>query len=1163
MQELRQHWKAELELAEDLGLIDREDRRSLLQEAQQQNRAPRELLLDRGMISEETFAQLGQVPVVHLDEVPTAETKAQSTPVNEEDRYFPKVQRFDNKGLLGQGGMARVFLAWDNQLNRDIALKIFSVTERHRATQMVREARFQAHLRHDRICKVFDVGEAGDVGFVAMEYIDGETLKKAAGTLSQNALVEMVRLVSLAIHEAHGQGLIHRDIKPTNIMVKHEADGPLPFVMDFGLAHPWAEGDVTHAEAGTPLFMAPEQAMGQAGCLDPRTDVYALGATLYWCLTGQAPIMGSNNLEVLSRIPVHIPANPSQLSPKVPRDLGCIVMKCLEKERGDRYGSALAFAQDLERFLTGQAVLARGRGNLYRMSKFLLRHKWRTVLVALILMVGTGFSINTALERRNAEARTAFVAEMMRRSKEVEAQIRFKAMSPAHPIAQDRKALLQMMEDIAAEAEAAGELGRGAGDYALGQGYLSLGDYHQALIHLQQAWEDGAQSTDSAYALARVHGALYQLELLKLATVSDVSRRSEIREKAVTMYRTPALAFLDRVNPQGTRFPQFVMALMAFYEERFDEALHLLATNERPTWFYEGDLLTGDVYTGKVLAATDPDTVEDGYKRGIEAYERAGTVAPSDPRAHFAAASLHFILLRKAIYAKRDVTAYYEASIEAVDKALSVDEHHYQSLLIKAQILHGMAEYRMNRAENAEDLLEEAVRHGEKAIALQPNRAEGLHISAENYLSKAFLAIRVTKDPTAMLHKAHTLLQRVAAEDRDAKWFFNWGLVNKHSADYAAQIGGDPAAKRAEAIAGYRRAIELRPNFSGAKLNLGVELMLQARNFEGEARVEGLRQTIEAFQQAADDNPGNFLPPFYLAQCFGDLAREQWRQGLDPEPLFNKALDQYQAAIAINERIPLFFQGMAVVWLDLARFHYYQGFSLAEIGPIVEGYCQQALALNNKDGVSYLVLGNIAMWRAMDEMRQGRNARPFLKKAEQAAEKARALLPNMTQVIVFQAHLSVLRAGEAYTQGKKPLRLVDRAFTLLDQGYAGKSRDAYRYFVEGVSWTLRGLFSKGLDDQWVEMANCAYKRALEAGPTNIQYRLGYVRHLMLVGRLLPEQQNSFTRAVEILADTPEMPVGSTEVDTLWQYLDDAVNQQNAALGPWPFYLTRTDWKRSR
>jgi serine/threonine-protein kinase len=192
-------------------------------------------------------------------------------------------ERYEELRLIGQGGMGTVFRGWDPRLGRAVALKLLKSVDPDDTRRLLREARAQARVQHDNVCRVYEVGEADGQPYIAMELIDGSPLDREQTKMSLEQKVKVVREVAAALHEAHRLGLIHRDIKPSNIIVKTAEDGALkPYVVDFGLAREIASSGVTmHHDTiqGTPAYMSPEQGAGASLALDRRADVYSLGAT--------------------------------------------------------------------------------------------------------------------------------------------------------------------------------------------------------------------------------------------------------------------------------------------------------------------------------------------------------------------------------------------------------------------------------------------------------------------------------------------------------------------------------------------------------------------------------------------------------------------------------------------------------------------------------------------------------------------------------------------------------------------------------------------------------------------------------------------------------------------------------------------------------------------
>ncbi len=278
---------------------------------------------------------------------------------------------------VGRGGMGVVYRARQIDLDRIVAIKMILSSHLASADQVDRfyaEARAAARLRHPNIVGMYEVGEHRGQHFFAMEFVDGPSLaqKLKAGPLDPTAAARCVLIVARAIQYLHTQGLVHRDLKPSNILL----DGDdRPCVTDFGLAKMLeADGQVTHTGAivGTPNYMSPEQAAGRAAAVGPLSDVYSLGAVLYESLTGRPPFSGEAPLETLVQVLEGEPARPRVLRPAIPAGLETICLKCLEKAPDRRYASAEALADDLERFLKGEAVEAR-RANpwqrLFRWSR--------------------------------------------------------------------------------------------------------------------------------------------------------------------------------------------------------------------------------------------------------------------------------------------------------------------------------------------------------------------------------------------------------------------------------------------------------------------------------------------------------------------------------------------------------------------------------------------------------------------------------------------------------------------------------------------------------------------------------------------------------------------------------------------------------------------------
>lgn len=352
------------------------------------------------LVVDEYFQRFPQYRAELLDRIARSALDGLEAPrsVAEGTADLPEVPGYEVLGLLGRGGMGVVYRARHLRLHRIVALKMVLTGSEAGPKDLARfraEAAALARLQHPNIVQIYEVGEAAGRPYFALEFVAGGSLDDHLQGTPQpvRPAAQLVATLAQAVHAAHVAGVIHRDLKPANILLKDErrqggADlsslasrlaSLVPKITDFGLAK-CVGGDgeagltVTGEVVGTPNYMAPEQAMIPRQPVGPGADVYALGAILYELLTGRPPFTAETSLATILQVLHNEPVSVTSLQPNVPRDLETICHKCLRKEPRQRYGSALELAEDIQRFLRDEPILARPVRTLEKLRRWVRRH---------------------------------------------------------------------------------------------------------------------------------------------------------------------------------------------------------------------------------------------------------------------------------------------------------------------------------------------------------------------------------------------------------------------------------------------------------------------------------------------------------------------------------------------------------------------------------------------------------------------------------------------------------------------------------------------------------------------------------------------------------------------------------------------------------------------
>lgn len=367
----------------------------------------RQFLVHRSLVDDPTT--LDGDTETHREEITVADERGASPagvkkPVSES---LPQIPGFSIQSIAGRGGSGVAYRALDLKLNRMVAIKLLhrtSAYEKNDARLLMREAESSAALLHPNIVPIFQVGEVDEQPFLVMEFIDGGSLadRLREGPLPVNEAVNIATQVANAIAYAHRSGLIHRDLKPGNILINSQGK---PVVCDFGLARRLDSSETVHATGdvlGTPAYMPPEQARGER--VDERADVYAIGAVLYESLTGRPPFQAATAWEILHQVMTDDVPLARQLNSALPKDLETICQRCLEKNALRRYSSASEVFDELERFRSGKPILARPLGRIARLVKWTRRNPAIATAVAISFVSLLAITLIAVLSQRNVSA---------------------------------------------------------------------------------------------------------------------------------------------------------------------------------------------------------------------------------------------------------------------------------------------------------------------------------------------------------------------------------------------------------------------------------------------------------------------------------------------------------------------------------------------------------------------------------------------------------------------------------------------------------------------------------------------------------------------------------------------------------------------------------------
>ncbi|MEM8962794.1 MAG: protein kinase [Acidobacteriota bacterium] len=928
--------------------------------------------------------------------------------------------RFQIRRFLGAGGMGLVLEAFDTELERRVALKLIKGLSASAERRFQQEARAQAAIEHEHVCRVYDVGEIEGRPYIAMQYIEGRTLDKALDDLGLEQKVHAMIAACEGLHAAHRNGLIHRDVKPGNILVGQTPDGGMSVhVMDFGIARELSGGGLTRTGAtlGTPHYMAPEQIHSATGSLDRRTDVYSLGATLFRVLTGRTPFVGPG-VVVMGQVLGEDAPSPRGLVPSLPRDLDTIVLKCLEKDPGRRYDSARALADDLRRYLDGAPIEARRASPVYRIGRFIQKHRF-AVAMSVVALVLLGLATSSLLAERLRASAVAEAAERFGRDVESLTWIKRAAHQlPLHDVRADYDLLRERMRSIEAQMTGLGAVGHGPGLYALGQGHLALGEIDAATEKLEAAWDGGFREPAVAVALGRTLAARYETGLAEVRRIPDGATREARLAQVEERYREPAIELLRRGRDADLDATELVAARIALLESRWDEA-EQLATQvvERLPWHYDAHLIVGRAALERAWSAQDRGAYDDAeafFSHAETAYRRATEVGSSDPDTWLAlcrlgrSQALH-VNERRA----RDAEAHYRMAIEACEKSLVARPDQPAALGELATILGDRAHADLARGEDPGPDLERGLALSQRAVEIEPRAIEAWRALGTTKMVKGRSLATRGEDAVTTIDEAIESLERVVSLDPDyahARHLLNLALLERAKEAERRKEDAEPWLIRAGDEV--ERAIELAPNFLNAYLGASVIHWRHAKILEarGEDSLPLYNRGIEILRRVLELDPELGFAYVNLAALLHAAATATVDAQGDPVPLLDEAIVSLESALERVPEDPYAYFNLGHTWVFRGLWEAGSGSDPLPFLDRARGAFTAGIERSPKLGGPYASRGEAWLYEALWREARGEDPSTALSRAATVAERCRELAEHDPEHVILSARITMMRS---------------------------------------------------------------------------------------------------------------------------------------------------------
>lgn len=850
--------------------------------------------------------------------------------------------------VVGHGGMGTVYEAQDLELHRRVAVKLLreGLASPRLLKRLHREAAIAAQLSHPNIVGIHEVGmvpaASGEtIHYIAMDFVEGSTLADliSKGKTSRRELLRILEDVARAVAYAHGKGVIHRDLKPDNVLVNVEGRAILT---DFGLAR--NEGSHTRLTAsqavmGTPHYMAPEQVRGRQKEIGRCTDVYGLGAILYEILAGHPPFVASTNIGLFQKILNEEPLPPSRLNRGVERDLEVVCLKALEKDHHRRYGSALGFAEDLARFRAGEPIIGRPASALYRIRKRVRKHRAivataaATLLGALLvgMVVLPAWNRARAFERSRQEAhRASSDGQWERALLEAERALAIRSDPALETLVRDSRERIREAKDKAKNAEVEASTAR---------------------EQLRKARLVG-NVLDRWMRLADTVAELERLAYDSTLSTEQTRRSTEEPWRKIERFmgETPS----DRTSQAVMRALSGWARGLAGYPE------------ECRLWTAEAREL-------------DPDLPYGALMEGLQLLSYSLLQQPL-PTTHYSIAVLRFDPPPPETEEQKQVRGRIEELLGQATGATVWGEALAEDL---------------RRAV-------EGLRHMQQGLHVEAERdlSAALGGGLLMFRNDLLMARVITRYSLRNFDQAAADLEEVLASRPNSAPMHSWmGLIHRSAVQAADQAGQDPRPGLRRAAEEYTAAIKLDPSFTDAYVNRGGTNATFAAYLSerGEEADQHFELALLDFERALQMDPDRAAEVEYnRGHALRMLARHRFTRGGPSEETYRQAIESFTKALRLQPGRAEGYDARGVAWAELGKAQRHLGRDPTEA--LRAAILDHDEALAREPDFADAHFHRADTWNVLGEFEEpaGRDGRASFQEAIESANKAMRLVPGGT-----------------------------------------------------------------------------------------------------------------------------------------------------------------------